>query len=507
MHTFTKLTTVVLLLLLAPYIHAQQAVTIDFESHPNITTTSGILGKAFDLGNVAKRYAIGVPNPIQGSDNYTIMLWVKADEDGQMPYTILSSQHQRSKGYDGWKFGVQATGAWSFHIEGNGQSHTYQPTATRQSIRDGKWHQVAISHDSAKQRLSFYYDGQQKAIYHVPELRGTNMADSLVIGNGIDHEKPYHTEQWESFYGSIDDIVCYNSVLTDTQIQQQNAQITGKSVAQTTPIPSTLSVTTFNIWHGGNESGKEVGLKRTIELMKQSKADVFTLVETYGSGERIADALGYHFYLISSNLSIMSRYPFADTYPIFRSFNSGGVQIALPGGRAVNVFATWLHYLPDYWSGFMKPERWETTDFMKQENKTRGAEMKAIISELTPFLENADHIPVIIAGDFNSGSHLDWTADTKHVHHGYTIPWPASTILANASVKDAWRVLYPDVKQHPGITWSPIDASDTYQKDRIDYIYYKGRPLSPSTAAVLERHPIGFPSDHAGVNVIFKLDQ
>lgn len=486
---------------------AQKVTTIDFETIPDISTTAGMVGRAFDLGNVTKRYAIAVPNPIKDSKNFTITVWVKADENGQMPYTIASSLQKQTKGYDGWKFGIQANGAWNFQIQANGQNHIYNPTPFRQSIRDGKWHQLAVSHDIVKQRLIFYYDGKQRAIYHVPALQNTNPADSIVIGNSIDHEKPFKTEQWESFYGTIDDIKCYDTALSAEQMQQQYTQITGKRIAETVSKPASLSVTSFNIWHGGNESGKEIGLQRTIALMKESKADVFTLVETYGSGERIADALGYYFYLISSNLSIMSRYPFTDTYPIYRSFNSGGVQIALPGGQPINIFATWLHYLPDYWSGFLKAERWNTTDFMVEENKTRGAEMKAIVKELKPFLEHADQTPVIIAGDFNSGSHLDWTENTKHLHKNYIIPWPASKTLAQAGVLDAWRALYPDPVRYPGITWSPIDNSDTYQKDRIDYIYYKGSKLMPKASTVIENHPVAFPSDHAGINVVFKLQK
>lgn len=55
--------------------------------------------------------------------------------------------------------------------------------------------------------------------------------------------------------------------------------------------------------------------------------------------------------------------------------------------------------------------------------------------------------------------------------------------------------------------WSPIDNSDTYQKDRIDYIYYKGSKLMPKASTVIESHPVAFPSDHAGINVVFKLQK
>ncbi len=79
-----------------------------------------------------------------------------------------------------------------------------------------------------------------------------------------------------------------------------------------------LKVMTFNIWNGGREMGAEIGVQRVIDVIKDSGADVIMMQETYGSGPNIADALGYYFYLRSSNLSILSRYPITETYPYYQ---------------------------------------------------------------------------------------------------------------------------------------------------------------------------------------------
>ena len=57
--------------------------------------------------------------------------------------------------------------------------------------------------------------------------------------------------------------------------------------------PGTLDVMTWNIWHGGREDGDDVGPARVAEVIADSGADIVAMQETYGSGERIAEALGF----------------------------------------------------------------------------------------------------------------------------------------------------------------------------------------------------------------------
>ncbi len=61
----------------------------------------------------------------------------------------------------------------------------------------------------------------------------------------------------------------------------------------------------------------------------------------------------------------------------------------------------------------------------------------------------------------------------------------------------------------PGFTWTPQAAnfSDIYGfRDRIDYIYYKGKTLQHMYSKVVDYHPVMSPSDHAAVITVFKVN-
>ena len=83
---------------------------------------------------------------------------------------------------------------------------------------------------------------------------------------------------------------------------------------------------------------------------------------------------------------------------------------------------------------------------------------------------------VILGGDFNEASHLDWTEAVKNLydHRGTVINWSSTATLSKAGFKDSYRVLYPDEVNYPGFTW-PAQSSWTPksdERDRIDYIFY-----------------------------------
>ena len=58
--------------------------------------------------------------------------------------------------------------------------------------------------------------------------------------------------------------------------------------------------------------------------------------------------MDYQLYLISSNLSILSRYPIAEAIKIFKPFNSGAAAIDFGSGRSMVLNVSWLNYLPDF---------------------------------------------------------------------------------------------------------------------------------------------------------------
>lgn len=263
-----------------------------------------------------------------------------------------------------------------------------------------------------------------------------------------------------------------------------------------------LKVMTFNIWHGGRETGEEAGPQRVVDVIRDSGADIVAMQETYGSGERIAKALGYHLYLRSSNLSIMSRYPIVDTLDAHDPFNSGAVVIEIDGKHVV-VACNWLNFPFDYWDMLEKGKAINPLEWREQFNGEKNAGiLRGILHKLRPAIANADEVPVIVCGDFNSGSHLDWIPETRHFNGGYVMPFPATLLMERTGFRDAFRQVHPNPLTDRGITWTPINP--VAHQDRIDYVFYKGGSIRPIAAEVINTHAQAYPSDHGAVVVTFE---
>ncbi|MGV3763134.1 MAG: endonuclease/exonuclease/phosphatase family protein [Parapedobacter sp.] len=266
-----------------------------------------------------------------------------------------------------------------------------------------------------------------------------------------------------------------------------------------------LKVMTFNIWHGGRETGEEEGPLRVVDVIRDAGADIVAMQEAYGSGERIADELGYHLYLRSSNLSIMSRYPVVDTLQAHSAFNSGAVTIDVNGQHVV-VACNWLNYPFDYWDMLEKGQPVDSAGWQRQfQGEKNTGILREIINVLQPAIANAEHVPVIICGDFNSGSHLDWVPETRHLNEGYVMPFPATLLMEKHGFIDSFREVHPDPLAVRGITWSP--AFPNAFQDRIDYIFYRGSVLKAMDSETIDTHPVKYPSDHAAVLTTFKIQK
>lgn len=281
----------------------------------------------------------------------------------------------------------------------------------------------------------------------------------------------------------------------------------------------TLTVLSWNVWHGGHsESYPGKGCEGTIGILKKSRADVVLMVETYGAAPMVADSLGYRYHLISSNLCIYSRYPIVETYafPGISGFNFGGVRIDVDG-TPVRIFDTWLHYLPD--ARLAPTDRPEAEIIAWETAGTRDDEIRRILSALRPMLAQTDSIPVIMGGDFNTHSHLDWTERTRHLynHGGAVVRWPVSAAMQQAGFKDSFRELNPDPAKKLGVTWlTDADSLATERRmDRIDFIYYQGKTIRATRSECYDNSlakPFAFrgerffyPSDHGFVLSTFRL--
>lgn len=388
----------------------------------------------------------------------------------------------------GFAFFLQASGAWGFNLGDGKRRLDYLPGAPRQRVNDGKLHLLVAAIHRTNKECHLFFDGQRVAIYCIRGLGELVPAEPESVElAGVDPLPPSRSEN-----------------------PDPRAQVAGLWAGRGGSRPPSrhadqaveqLKILAWNIWHGGRRDGNETGLRKTVAAIQQTGADIICMQETYGSGARIADALGFEFYLRSTNLSVMSRYPIVRTFDLYQPFRLGGVEIEVTKGQRLRAFSLWIHHLPSIGKQ-MAAAGTTPASLVAADDKTRGKEIRGILSALAPLIAEADAVPLVVAGDYNSPSHLDWTAATARRHQGMRVAWPVSSQMQERGFVDAFRKVHPDPAKVVGRTWSPRFV-DSYQM-RIDYVYYQGKALEATAAEMLDQHPEGWPSDHAAVLSTFR---
>ncbi|MDR2981323.1 MAG: discoidin domain-containing protein [Puniceicoccales bacterium] len=290
--------------------------------------------------------------------------------------------------------------------------------------------------------------------------------------------------------------------------EQSHGCVPQKVVPSSKDSPNVFRVLDWNIWHGGVHLGNE-GRVRVIDLVKATNADAITMQEAYGAQAEIAKALGYHLQTASAgdNLALFSRYPLVKL-PSSKTFQSNPAIVTLSGGRKVLLNSCWLRYAyrPEYTCAYfndgMDPARW-----IDEDRELSTADIRGILEkDVNPRLAR-ESMPVIIGADFNSCSHLDWTAAAAHLHHGYgPVQFPTSQYMLEQGFRDSFREQNPDEVTRPDGTFAVIYGQS--QTSRIDFIYYKGTGIKSIASKIIRTAPeidYVWASDHAAVITTFEL--
>jgi len=398
----------------------------------------------------------------------------------------------------GWVIGLQPSGAWHWNI-GNGKSRlNYLPTAARQSIVDGRWHLLAFAIDSKANEARLYHDGGNVAIYSLNGFDSEAGESDVFIGG----DRPTQRSATGAS-GELERAQIWDRKLSDQEIfgLYENRFPEADRSVQSERVDE-LKLLSWNIWHGGRHPGVEKGIQQVVDFIQASEADVITMQETYGSGPVIADRLGYYFYLRSSNLAVLSRYPIEETHDLYQPFHLGGVTLRLNEHQRMNVFSLWIHYLPAWRRDARDPEA-TAQSLIDGEWTTRASELKDILDELQPFIDASNKTPLVVGGDFNSPSTLDWTRATTKWHKDLVVDWPVSRLMLDAGFTDSYRAIHPDPSQH--------DAHDLWDADaqrltyRIDYLYSHGKGIEPVASKMMNTHNNTWASDHPAVLSTIKL--
>ncbi len=276
-----------------------------------------------------------------------------------------------------------------------------------------------------------------------------------------------------------------------------------------------LRVMTFNIFYGGDEldlrtgdwctrrRGCSASFAKVLETIRASGADVVGLEEGEHSTRRVARALGW---FASERTQVVSRYRLIDP--------PGGdgtyVYVELGPGQVVAIANA---HLPSTPYGPYRVRNGATPEELDElERSTRlpaAQEQLDVLPELV-----AQGIPVFLAGDFNSPSHLDWTPAVAAVRPEvpFAFDWPVSRAYADAGFRDSYREVHPDPVARPGFTWTPGGPESVRREvhDRIDWVLAAGPARAEESDLVGERGGPDvdiavdpYPSDHRGVASTF----
>lgn len=288
----------------------------------------------------------------------------------------------------------------------------------------------------------------------------------------------------------------------------------------------TIRVMSFNLWHGGDGCGmsKDSSIRFQLEAIRKAKADAVGFQEqTDNAGESrakvLADSLGWNYYLISGSRAVISHFPMKVNTVIKpqpkshhgSAGNNAQAVLLQVNARQQIVFGV-LHLMYTPYEPYDIADKKLTTaqDAEASARKARLREVKFMLEQIKPNLEK--DLPVVLVGDFNEPSCLDWTGQAIRKRNDkelkFAVNWPASQLILSNGFEDAYRKIYPDVSKKPGYTWTsrPGLWRTPEIHDRIDLIHTTQKNIQVtgawvvgerSTASDISVEP--WPSDHRAV--------
>jgi endonuclease/exonuclease/phosphatase family metal-dependent hydrolase len=230
-----------------------------------------------------------------------------------------------------------------------------------------------------------------------------------------------------------------------------------------------LSLLVFNVEYGGTPS--------TDHVIADLHADVVGVLESYNRLPEIAQRAGYPYYDVG--LQILSK------YPILEPSGANGLYayIEVAPGQAVALINTHLDYVQDGPNQLARGV--SVADVLATEKKVRLSSFQKLLPSATHLLGQG--WPVLLTGDLNEPSHLDWTAQTAAQHGGTgAVPWPVSEAAMRAGLHDAYRTVHPNPVTDPGNTWGGVAGSHGSPR-RIDFAYVGG-PVDVTSSEVVGEH-------------------
>ena len=290
----------------------------------------------------------------------------------------------------------------------------------------------------------------------------------------------------------------------------------------------TFTVFQLNLWGAGSIVPN--GYQGIIDVLSEVNADVAFLCEIHGNKtvSTIVDDLekrGIYYYgeAFELNVGILSKIK-PDSIIACCTVPDNEIRTLLKAvininGQPVSFYSAHLDhqnygcYLPRgyngaNWSKAKHPVTDEKEVLKANRLSFRYESIRLFLQHVQADLQQG--IPVVLGGDFNEPSYLDWQKNTRNLrdHNGAVINWDCSVLLHKAGFIDTFRKKYPNPVRVPGITypagnkWAKLKqltwAPDADERDRIDFIYY-----SPGNSKIsLKNSMLVGPSETVAYNEI-----
>ena len=306
-----------------------------------------------------------------------------------------------------------------------------------------------------------------------------------------------------------------------------------------------LKVMTWNIWGRLNLEPRytingKTARERVVEIIKESEADIITMTETYGSAAYIAEALKYHYYTpkADANLTIFSRYPIENFGNVkdLSPFSFIAATAKLPNNKKVRIYNIWLtsggRHIVEIKNQTLSDQEFNEGD----ENRHEHIQELLQHQDFKQDLANKDEIPLIVAGDFNCVSHLDYNQETKSkgLNYNRILANNVSLAMQKNGFVDTYRFVNSNITNKTlGYTWTTVGLEYTYVENqgfvpitskthpepeyrdpfaRIDFIYCAGDGIKPISSKTIINHASNtnrsfpeFPSDHGAVLSVLQV--
>jgi len=263
-----------------------------------------------------------------------------------------------------------------------------------------------------------------------------------------------------------------------------------------------LHLLQLNIEYGGTG----VDFAAVIAVINKSGASVVALQEGCGQVPEIAATLGWPFFDVRTQ--VVSQVPLLDP-PVP---TAGVVLVELELGRVIAIIN--VHPASRAYGPFRLAKGEPLRRVLRRERRLRVAQLRPSIDASTALMREG--VPVVLLGDFNAPSHLDWTDDAAGVLPQVTQPvkWPTSVAMEQAGLVDVYRAMHPDPVTHPGLTWPAArpfvegynPAADGQTADRIDFMHVSPdidveaiRIVGERESPFSEMSVAPWPTDHRGL--------